>query len=47
MAIYERLQQPKKLEIIKGADHILSDPVHRERAISLALEWFEKHLRAG
>ena len=44
IAIYERLQQPKMLEVIKGADHILSDPAHRERAISLALEWFRKYL---
>jgi uncharacterized protein len=44
IAIYDRLQQPKTLEVIKGADHILSDPGHRERAISLALEWFDKYL---
>lgn len=42
--IYERLDQPKKLEVIEGADHILSNPVHRERAISLALEWFGMYL---
>jgi uncharacterized protein len=42
--IYERLRQPKRLEVIEGADHILSNPVHRERAISLALEWFGTYL---
>jgi len=44
IAVYERLREPKRLEIIEGADHILSNPTHRERAISLALEWFDKYL---
>ena len=44
IAIYERLREPKKLEIIQGADHILSNPEHRERAISLALDWCGRYL---
>ena len=44
IAVYERLGEPKRLEIIAGADHILSNPAHRERAISLALEWFNSYL---
>lgn len=44
IAIYEHLQQPKLSEIIKGADHILSDQAHREQAISMALKWFGKYI---
>ncbi len=43
-AIYEHFREPKRLEIIHGGDHILSVPDHRERAISLAVEWFGKYL---
>jgi uncharacterized protein len=42
--IYENLQEPKRLEIIEGGDHVFSDPSHRERVISLALDWFDKYL---
>ena len=42
--IYENLQQPKRLEIIEGGDHVFSDPSHRERVIDLALNWFDKYL---
>jgi uncharacterized protein len=44
IAIYDHLRQPKKLEIISGADHVFSAPTHRERAISLAIEWFKGFL---
>jgi dipeptidyl aminopeptidase/acylaminoacyl peptidase len=42
--IYENLRSPKHLEIIEGGDHVFSDPSHRERVISLALDWFDKYL---
>ena len=42
--IYENMQQPKRLEIIEGGDHVFSDPSHRERVIDLALNWFDKYL---
>ncbi len=42
--IYENLQQPKRLEIIEGGDHVFSDPSHREKVINLALNWFNKYL---
>jgi uncharacterized protein len=42
--IYENLKEPKRLVIIEGGDHILSDPGHREQAISLALDWFGTYL---
>lgn len=44
IAIFDCIQEPKRLEIIKGADHILSDPDHRQRAIDLASEWFTRFL---
>ncbi len=43
-AIYERIKDPKKLEIIQGADHVFSHLPHREEAISLALDWFRTYL---
>ena len=43
-AIYRHLQKPKKFELIKGGDHILSAPSRRARAISLSLDWFRRFL---
>jgi fermentation-respiration switch protein FrsA (DUF1100 family) len=40
--IYKCLKKPKKLEIIKGADHIFSNSSHREKAINLSLNWFRR-----
>jgi len=42
--IYERLNEPKKMEIIEGGDHRLTNPNHREKAFEMTLEWFEKYL---
>lgn len=42
--IYERLSCPKNLEIIRGGDHRLTHPRHREKAIETTLEWFERYL---
>jgi uncharacterized protein len=41
-SIYKCLKKPKKLEIIKGADHIFSNLSHREKAINLSLNWFRR-----
>jgi uncharacterized protein len=46
-AIFERLREPKRLEIIEGADHVFSLPAHRDRAINLALEWFGRYMTPG
>ena len=43
-AIYEHAKEPKQFELIKGADHIFSVPGHRERAITLSLDWFRRFL---
>ncbi|HOV89347.1 MAG TPA: prolyl oligopeptidase family serine peptidase [Syntrophorhabdaceae bacterium] len=44
IAIFNKIKEPKRLEIIGGADHIFSNPVHRQRAIELALDWFVRFL---
>ncbi|NLW35533.1 alpha/beta hydrolase [Syntrophorhabdus aromaticivorans] len=43
-AIYGSMKEPKECVIIEGGDHVLSDPSHREKAIGLALNWFQKYL---
>lgn len=43
-AIYRNIRKPKSIEIIKGADHIFSNPAHREKAITLTLNWFRRYL---
>lgn len=43
-AVYENLKEPKHFELIEGADHTFSDPIHREKAFSIATDWFKKYL---
>jgi esterase/lipase len=42
--LYENANQPKDVNIIEGADHRLTDPVHREKAVELTLNWFKRYL---
>ncbi len=42
--IFHGLGSPKEIHIIEGADHRLTDPDHRKRAINLTLDWFKKYL---
>lgn len=42
--IYKNLVKPKAIEIIKGGDHIFSVDAHRNKAITLALNWFRRYL---
>jgi len=42
--IFYSLGGPKEIHIIEGADHRLTDPKHRERAMELTVEWFKKYL---
>ena len=42
--IYERLNEPKRMEIIEGGNHRLTHLDHREKAIEMTLEWFEGYL---
>ena len=43
-AIYDCIREPKRFELIKGADHTFTVLEHRERAIGLAVEWFSRFL---
>ncbi len=43
--IYERLNEPKKLLLMRTADHRISDDSWRKRAIQASVEWFLTHLK--
>jgi len=42
--LFEAAPEPKRLEIVEGADHVFSRSVHLNKAIDLSLEWFSKYL---
>ena len=42
--IFYHLAEPKRIHVIEKANHRLTDPVHRQRAINLSVEWFKKYL---
>lgn len=42
--LYSHANEPKRLEVIKGANHSFDKPEHLERAISLSFEWFKTYL---
>jgi hypothetical protein len=42
--IFHGLASPKEIHIIEGADHRLTDPKHRQRAMDLSVDWFKKFL---
>jgi dipeptidyl aminopeptidase/acylaminoacyl peptidase len=42
--IFHGLSEPKEIHTIEGADHRLTEPKHRQRAIDLSVEWFKKYL---
>jgi dipeptidyl aminopeptidase/acylaminoacyl peptidase len=44
LGIFYNLGVPKELHVIGGADHRLTDPAHRQRAIELSLDWFKEYL---
>lgn len=43
--IYERLNDPKKLLLMRTADHRISDDSWRKRAIQASVQWFLTHLK--
>lgn len=43
--LYENANKPKEMEIIQGADHRLTNPIHRKKAIELTLDWVKKYLK--
>lgn len=42
--LYGHLTAPKRLVILSGADHRLSEPSHLEQAMEEVLNWFSQHL---
>lgn len=42
--IFHSLGAPKEIHIIEGGNHRLTEPVHRQRAMDLSVEWFKKYL---
>jgi alpha-beta hydrolase superfamily lysophospholipase len=42
--IFHSLAEPKEIHILEGADHRLTDPRHRQRAMELTVDWFKKYL---
>jgi fermentation-respiration switch protein FrsA (DUF1100 family) len=42
--IFHCLGSPKEIHIIGGADHRLTNPQHRQRAMDLTIEWFNEYL---
>ena len=42
--IFHGLGSPKEIHVIEGADHRLTQPGHRQRAMDLSAEWFRKFL---
>jgi dipeptidyl aminopeptidase/acylaminoacyl peptidase len=44
LGIFDRMISPKEIHVIGGADHRLTDPLHRQRAIELSVDWFKKYL---
>ncbi len=42
--IFQGLGSPKEIHVLEGADHRLTEPVHRQRAMGLTAEWFKKFL---
>ena len=44
LEIFRNLSLPKEIHMIGGADHRLTDSIHRQRAMDLTVEWFKKYL---
>ena len=42
--IFSALGSPKEIRVLEGADHRLTDPTHRQRAMDLTAHWFKRNL---
>ncbi|HVP79472.1 MAG TPA: alpha/beta fold hydrolase [Thermodesulfobacteriota bacterium] len=42
--IFHILGAPKEIRVIEDADHRLTKPAHRQRAINLSVDWFKRYL---
>jgi alpha-beta hydrolase superfamily lysophospholipase len=43
-ALYDRVDEPKALEIMVGADHRFTHAKDRERAVRLSIDWFQRYV---
>jgi uncharacterized protein len=43
-SLIERAVEPRELCLLSGADHRLSDPLHRIEAVKRSRDWFTRHL---
>ena len=43
--IFHGLGAPKEIRILEGADHRLTDPAHRSRAMEFSTAWFKRYLQ--
>jgi len=43
--LFERAREPRELCLLPGADHRLSDPLHRVETVKRSRDWFTRHLR--
>ena len=44
--LFERAAEPRELCLLPGADHRLSDPLHRIEAVKRSRDWLTRHLNA-
>jgi dipeptidyl aminopeptidase/acylaminoacyl peptidase len=44
--LYNSAREPKRLEMVRGANHSFDTPEHLEQAIAPTLEWLNKYLRS-
>jgi dipeptidyl aminopeptidase/acylaminoacyl peptidase len=42
--LYEAALEPKRLELLPGADHVFSRIDHLKKAVELSVSWFKKYL---
>jgi alpha-beta hydrolase superfamily lysophospholipase len=42
--LFDRAQEPRELCLLPGADHRLSDPLHRLEAVKRSRDWLIRHL---
>lgn len=42
--LYAAAPEPKSLHVFPGGDHPLTDPGHRQEAVTLSLEWLQRFL---
>jgi putative redox protein len=42
--LFDRAREPRELCLLPGADHRLSDPLHRLEAVKRSRDWLIRHL---